>query len=172
MQNVDSLQQGRLGDHAIRARAGLGIGSGWDPGPPVWDPGTPIDVSQTQRQPITLAFEEVEINRYPKAQTRCLASLKSPSDKSQGEARGGNNSVPTADQLKQHQSMQGKGRQLPHKTQEIQTSPPTRDCTGTTTRLHGIEWQASGQSVWIHWRQEQTQQTLTRPTEERVQRLQ
>ena len=28
VQNFDSLQHGRLGDHAIRARVGLGIGNG------------------------------------------------------------------------------------------------------------------------------------------------
>ena len=41
VQNGDSLQHDRLGNQAIKARVGQGIGNSWDPVPLVWDPGTP-----------------------------------------------------------------------------------------------------------------------------------
>ena len=112
VQNGDSPQPHKQGTQTVWARVGQGIGNGWDPGPPVWDPGTPIDGLQTQRPHITLVLEDVDINRYPTAQARCLASLESPSDKSQEEVKGGATNTPMADQLTQHQSLQGQGRRL------------------------------------------------------------
>ena len=121
VQNGDSLQPHKQGTQTISARSAQGIGNGWDPGPPVWDPGTPMHGLQTQRPHLTLWLEEVDLNRYPKAQARGPAnsnfnSLFDP--RIQGDAK----NTATVNQLTMHQSSPGQGRHLSHKACAIQTS--------------------------------------------------
>jgi hypothetical protein len=97
VQSSNSPLHRQQGNHAIRASDDFGEGDGWDSGLPVWDPSTPIDSMQSQRQNTTPALEDVEINRYSTEQSRCLASINSPSGNPQAENKWGDNSVITAE---------------------------------------------------------------------------
>jgi hypothetical protein len=110
VESLDFILKGRHGDQAIRASTAPGIRKGWDPGPPVWDPAPPIDYMRTQRSNVMIVLEEVEQNRHPKEQSRCLVRTQAPSDKIQVAERGGIGSITPADQLEQPQHRQWKDR--------------------------------------------------------------